>query len=221
MKKNSKKLMAAFLFAFTFTFFAAIPASKAQAETQKASYTLYAGQKSFYMNYHNYETLKSAKSSNSDIVTAKKDSQYDRMNLSAKKVGKATVTIKTSLGNTVYLTVKVVKPGLSAKIVNVSEDNVIVKVSNSSNLTYELAYVQYKLKNSDGSEVKASTTSVSNIVPKSSSYFVLFTYNNFFFNISKSKSKVSVILKGDKAPTYYPYCAYTKQNSKLDVKTGK
>ncbi len=218
MKKNSKKLMAAFLFAFTFAFFAAIPASKAQAETQKASYTLFAGQKIYYTNY---ETVKSAKSSNSAIVTAKKDSEYDyRTNLSAKKAGKATITIKTSSGNTAYLTVKVVKPGLSAKIVNVGEDYVIVKVSNSSILTYEYSYVQYKLKNSDGKEVDASTVSVPTILPKSSAY-VSIDYNQYAYNVSKSKSKVSVVMKGDQVPTYSPNYAYTKQNNKLTVKAGK
>lgn len=197
----------------------AVPSMKAQAATQKASYTFYAGQTG---SFTNYEDVKSVKSSNSAVVKAKKDSASSyRTNLTAKKAGKAVVTIKTKRGNTVKLTITVVKPDLSAEIVNVSEDTgcVIIKVTNKSKLTYENAHIQYTLKNTDGEEVLSSTASVPAMLPKASTYTAV-NYNKSAYNVDKDLSSVSVITAGDGAPGYSPDYVYKDLGSKFTISAG-
>lgn len=225
MKKTKQNMLMGYLSialavvsAFVFMM-AAVPGTKAMAATQKASYTFYVGQANYFTNF---EDVKSVKSSNSAIVKAKKDSKSSyKTNLTAKKAGKAVVTIKTKRGNTVKLSITVVKPNLSAEIVSVSEDTgrVIVKVTNKSKLTYENTRIQYTFKNTDGEEVETSSASAAAILPKSSTYAAI-SYNKSAYNVDKDLSSVSVITKGGYAPDYSPNRKYSNGNSKLAVSEG-
>lgn len=103
----------------------------AEAATTKKM-TLYVGEKYTY-RYFGLGTIKSVKSSKSSVVTAKKKKgKYNEM--TAKKKGSATVTVKGSRGTYKYkITVKS-KPKFEVKFERRADGYVTVKVNNKSSV---------------------------------------------------------------------------------------
>lgn len=192
----------------------------AEAATTKKM-TLYVGEKYTY-RYFGLGTIKSVKSSKSSVVTAKKKKgKYNEM--TAKKKGSATVTVKGSRGTYKYkITVKS-KPKFEVKFERRADGYVTVKVNNKSSVYCNNVKVEVTFRNAAGQEVTTETAYMYYLGAKKSTATEVYPYPSNGIDYSKTTYKLSY----DRDPER-KYTDYTKKvkfstslkNGKVAVKTS-
>ncbi|MCI8509869.1 MAG: hypothetical protein HFJ06_15145 [Lachnospiraceae bacterium] len=122
----------------------------AQAATKTKKLTLYVGEKVNYY-YIGLGNLKSVKTNKKAVVAAKKKGRYNQM--TAKKAGSATVTVKGTKGTYVYkITVKK-EPEIEVKLERRQDKYININVKNKSSAYLDNVYVDISYKNAAGQEV--------------------------------------------------------------------
>ena len=150
MLKKYTKCMIAFLVMVMALSFAGITA---QAATKTKKLTLFVGEKVNYY-YIGLGTLKSVKTNKKSVVIAKKKGRYNQM--TAKKAGSATVTVKGTRGTYVYkITVKK-RPEIEVKLDRRQDGYININVKNKSSAYLDNVYVNISYKNAAGQEVDSS-----------------------------------------------------------------
>lgn len=192
----------------------------AEAATTKKM-TLYVGEKYTYQ-YIGLGSIKSVKSSKSSVVTAKKKkSKYNEM--TAKKKGSATVTVKGSRGTYKYkITVKS-KPKFDVKLERRADGYVTVKVNNKSSVYLDDLKVSVIFRNAAGQEVTTETVNIHYLGAKKSTAGEVYPFPSNGIDYSKTTYTISY----DRDPQR-KYTDYTKKvkfstslkNGKVAVKTS-
>lgn len=142
-----------------------LPATVAQAATKNV--TMYKNE-AFY--FTDYGKVSKVSSSNSKVVKAAKDKENERhTNLTAKKTGKSTVTIKTSYGTT-KLNITVKKLDFSVKVLSIVGSNAVVEIKNKTAQTFDSIFVDYTFKGADGAVVKQDTEKIYRVPAKKTVY---------------------------------------------------
>ena len=150
MNKLTKRVLSVFLaLAMIVTI---LPPVTAQAATKTEKMTLYKGE--IVKNYV-YGTLKSVSSSKKAVATVKKDS--GNAVITAKKPGKATISIKTNRGTFKYA-VTVKKLDVTATLSDMGNGNMLLTVKNNTKQTFTYVSVDYVIKNDQGETVKTDTS---------------------------------------------------------------
>ena len=149
MNKLTKRVLSVFLaLAMIVTI---LPPVTAQAATKTEKMTLYKGE--IVKNYV-YGTLKSVSSSKKAVATVKKDS--GNAVITAKKPGKATISIKTNRGTFKYA-VTVKKLDVTATLSDMGNGNMLLTVKNNTKQTFTYVSVDYVIKNDQGETIKTDT----------------------------------------------------------------
>lgn len=156
-------------------------------------------------------SLKSVKSSKKSVCSASKDN--GNAIISAKKSGKATITLKGSSGKLTYsVTVK----GNPFKLTYTKmAKGVAVKAENKSNIAFDSVRVNATFYDAAGNPVTQETGTIYYIGPKQKAYTDVVTYNNS--NIDLSKTQVSVINADWTRSLNYKAKGYSK-NVKTSIK---
>jgi hypothetical protein len=94
---------------------------------------------------------------------AKDRSSSYRASITAKKAGKATVTIKTK-GDTAKLNVTVKKLDVTGTFIDEGNGYLLLKVKNNTKQTFTTVGFKYTLKDASGEVMEETTTSVSDVV---------------------------------------------------------
>lgn len=163
MKHVCKKLVA--FCAVVALFVTLFPGISAEAATK--SVTLYKGEQIYFTDYG---TVSKVSSSNSKVVKAVKDKENNRhTNLTAKKAGKSTVTIKTSYGTT-KLQVTVKNLDFTVKKLAIAGGNVILSVKNNTAQIFDKIALSYTFKDAQGQVVKQDVEAVSRVPAKKTVY---------------------------------------------------
>lgn len=199
MDKNKLRIvLTMFLMMMIFSF----TSITAEAATKKM--TFYVGEKYTY-SYIGLGTIKSVKSSKSSVVTAKKKKgKYNEM--TAKKKGSATVTVKGSRGTYKYkITVKS-KPKFDVKIEPRADGYVTVKVNNKSSVYLDDLKVSVIFRNAAGQEVTTETVNIHYLGAKKSAAREIYPFPNNGIDYSKTTYKVSYDRDPEKK-----YSDYTKK----------
>ncbi|MBE5906432.1 MAG: hypothetical protein E7277_06510 [Lachnospiraceae bacterium] len=200
-----KKLAAAFLaIVMVITLIPATPANAAKAK----KLTMYVGE-TFWAS--NYTTVKSVKSSKKSVVKVKKDSSANyKALLTAKKAGKATVTIRTQRGIIKYkVTVKKLNFKVSAK--DLGKGNVLLTVTNKTKQIFDSVDVRYTVKDPNGNIITRKTVHVDSLIPGKASYA------KAYFTLGAGVT-VSSIKGGVIKAKRYPDRAYKNRSGKVNVK---
>ncbi|MCD7709502.1 MAG: hypothetical protein LUI02_06480 [Clostridiales bacterium] len=208
MKKLTKRLIAAVLVLTMLVVIVPVTDAQAATSSKTTSYTVYKGEE---FTWTNYETVKSVKSSDKKIVKATKDSSANyKVDLKAKKVGKAKITVKTNYG-TYYLNLTVKKLAVKVTLSKMSDGYVLVKVKNKTDQTFDGVYVDYTLVDGDGDTVASNTMTVSNCVAGKAVYDYIY-YNSYSYDvdIDASTAKVS-------SAYHTPSYTYKNRSSKVKV----
>lgn len=218
MKKKTLKTVLAMLVMVMAFSFAGITA---EAATKTKKMTLYVGEK-FTYSYVGMGTIKSVKSNKSSVVAAKKKSgKYNEM--TAKKKGSATVTVKGTKGTYKYkITVKS-KPSFNVKLEPRSDGYVTVKVNNKSTVYCDNIKVYLSFKNAAGQEVTTETAYLFYLGAKKSGADEVYPYPNK--GIDYSKTTYKIVYDRDPDKTYSDYTkkvkfSTSKKNGKVTVKTS-
>ena len=163
MKQIGRKLVTLCLAAALFI--TLLPALPAQAAAK--SVTLYQGEQIYYTDYG---TVSKVSSSNSKVVKAAKDKENNRhANLTAKKPGKSTVTVKTSNGTTT-LKVTVKKLDFTVRVLSVASGYVTFSVKNNTSQTFDKISLDYTLKDAQGEVVKQDSVVIHRAIAKKTAY---------------------------------------------------
>lgn len=149
IKKSTKCLIALFLMVVTLSF----AGITAQAATKTKKLTLFVGEKVSYY-YIGLGNLKSVKTNKKAVVAAKKKGKYNEM--TAKKAGSATVTVKGTKGTYIYkITVKK-EPEIEVKLDRRQDGYININVKNKSSVYLDNVYINISYKNAAGQEVDSS-----------------------------------------------------------------
>jgi hypothetical protein len=208
--KQFKKI---FAIVMAFVFVVAVAAVGEPTEVYAA--TTYTFVKGEVMSFTDYSNVKSVKSSNSKVVSVKKDEDNSKyFILSAKKTGTAKITIKTEYGTKNY-NIKVVASDFTVEVKTIATPGTIIyKVTNNTKVTYDTLRVSYTLKDSDGDELETDSFSVYDLAPGSSAFKEV-SYSSYSYTPSVKKCTGKVDLKNsDRSPFNY---TYTKRTDKLKV----
>lgn len=127
--KIARRPMMAFAAVFIMALALCVTSVTAQAATKTRKLTMYVGEK-FAYSYIGIGSLKSVKSSNKKIVTAKKSGSKNTM--TAKKKGSATVTVKGSSGTYIYKVSVKAKPKFDVAVNPLPDGYVQVSLKNKS-----------------------------------------------------------------------------------------
>lgn len=216
-KKKLKTVLAMLVMVMAFS----LAGITAEAATKTKKMTLYVGEKYTY-SYIGLGSIKSVKSSKSSVVTAKKKKgKYNEM--TAKKKGSATVTVKGSRGTYKYkITVKS-KPNFEVKIEPRTDGYVTVKVNNKSSVYCNNLKVEFSFKNAAGQEVTTDRAYIYYLGAKKSAVDEIYPYPNK--GIDYSKTTYKVIYDRDPDRNYSDYTkkvkfSTSKKNGKVNVKTS-
>ena len=212
MKKMMKRLVS---FVVALAMIATmIPVVNAEATTTK-KITMYAGE-AFY-TYVSGQEVKSVSSSNKSIVKASKDSDYKRqVNLTAKKAGKATITIKVKGYDNKTVTYKyaitVKKLSFDTSFVSAAGGYVCVGVKNKTAQTFDKVVIQYTFKDANGEVVAQNTNTVSRVLTKKTAYTNIYVGSSNMELIDLSQSSVKVT-----AVAHEPDYSYKDVSTKITV----
>lgn len=185
MKKLMKRVATACLaLAMAVTLLA--PVTTAQAATKTEKVTLYKGEtlKSFVLG-----TVKSVSSSKKSVVTAKKESGNAVM--TAKKTGKATVSIKTNRGTYKYA-VTVKKLDITTTLSDMGGGYMLLTVKNNTKQTFTQVAVDYVIKNDQGATVKTDRKVVSGVVAGKTVYDTIY-YDNYSYTVDETKCSAKAV----------------------------
>ncbi len=216
-KQTLKTVLAMLVMVMAFSF----AGITAEAATKTKKMTLYVGEK-FTYSYIGMGKVKSVKSSKSSVVKARKKSgKYNEM--TAKKKGKATVTVKGTRGKYVYkITVKS-KPTFDVKLERRADGYVTVKVKNKSDAYFSNLKVLISFKNAAGQEVTNETAYIYYLGKKKSAADEIYPYPNKGIDYSKTTYKIEYNRDPDaKISDYTKKVKYStsKKNGKVIVKTS-
>jgi hypothetical protein len=216
--KHLKKLLAVVLtFVFVVTALAVeTPTAVYAAKTE--SLTMFVGESFSYSLYTT--TITKVTSSDKSIVKASKDSDLKfALNLTAKKKGTATITIKykdiknKSQSTKIKVTVK--KADIACNMEPLADGYVLFTLNNKTKQTFDKAYIKYDLKDSNGDTVKSEEdVYVTDLVAGKTAYYEVYVGKDA--DIDYSASKVSVT-----ALTHDPNYTYTVCTSKNIAVTAK
>jgi len=154
----------------------------AEAATTK-SLTLYKGEA---MYVSGLGTVKSVSSSKKSVVAASKDTTYSgRVNLTAKKTGTATITIKTS-SSTVKYKITVKKLDITVKITDLGDGYLLLAAKNNTKQTFSAVELTYTLKNAEGETVVKDTANVYDVVAGKTVYKkVYYSQSSYTLDVSQ------------------------------------
>jgi len=189
MKRFQKGMAMALALVFAFTLcFVAQPQVKAQAAT--TSVTMYVGESIYWTNY---QDVKSCSASKKNIVSAKRDSKNKtHLNITAKKTGSVTLTIKTAR-QTQKLKIKVVKFDFSVEPVkDLGNGYIVYKITNNTGLIFDYGTMSYTLKNPEGETVKEDTKLISDLMPEKPAY-VKINYDDRSYTVDPAQSSAEMI----------------------------
>ena len=166
-----------------------LPATVTTAATTKKSITLYKGEA---ITYTDYGTVKSVKSSNPKVVKAARDKQYDYYaNMTAKKAGKANVSVTTKYGSAkIAVTVKNAK--FTPKFVLTHGGNILVSVKNENKDIFDKVEIKYTIKNSDGEVIAQNLENVYDLLAGKVAYANIYVGSSNIEDVDLSQSTVKV-----------------------------
>jgi hypothetical protein len=170
-----------------------------QAKTQTKSLTLYVGE--VYTLSATYQ-IKSVSSNKKSVASAAKDSSSTyRANITAKKAGKATVTIKTKGGNVKYsITVK--KLDVTGTFIDEGNGYLLLKIKNNTKQTFTTVGFKYTLKDASGEVMEETTTLVSDVVAGKTVYKEI-SYNQNTFTPDLSQCTIKAVSDNRSANAKY------------------
>ncbi len=192
-------------------------APDASARTTTKSVTLLKGEK--YVVSAFLGKITSVKSSKKSVMAVKKNSSL-KATCTAKKAGKATVTVRMT-GGTVYrykFTVKALKLQIKLHSVNYTTgsvnttSNIALEIVNKSGVYIPTATYKLRLYDQAGSELETKEHSVSDLVPGAKIYKMITYYGNPVGNIK---------LIGKVKGTRYSDRKYYNYSKKVKVTTSK
>lgn len=186
-----------------------VPAMNTKAATTKKSLTLYVGEAIYYTDYGK---VKSVSSSSKSVVSVAKDKKNNtHANITPKKAGKATVTIKTVYG-THKLTITVKKLNFKVSMKDLGNGNILVSVKNNTSQIFDSVKVAYSLVDMYGNEVARDYITVSALIPDLVSYGTIsYSRSTFTPDIESCAAKV---VYADRSINY----KYTNRGSKVSKK---
>lgn len=192
MKNGIKKFITMFL-VFAMVIAVAAPGEISAATKADKTLTLYVGE-SYEGELPGYNVISSVKSSNSNILTAAKNSKdkYE-YKLKAKKAGTANVTVKyKKSGKTKTYTLKVTVKKLDFKTTLTDEGwRMMLSIKNNTKQTFEYVKFEYTLKDASGKVVKKSWDYAENVVAGKTVY-TTFVYNFQEYTPDVTKCSVKV-----------------------------
>ena len=195
-----------------------IKKSKALSSTTKL--TMISGEKKEITPLIESNPFKSAKSSNKKIVSVKKTANL--VTITAKKKGKATITIKPKVGSSIIYIITVKKRNFTWKAFtpnNVKEDktgkynsNVMFEISNKTGVYVKEASVKYKVYGTSGKIIASGTATVEDLVPSTQVHFFAATTLSDE-KIKSAKVTKITLLKRDDTMLF----KYTNRNKSITV----
>ena len=217
-KKTIKGIIAMFVMVLTL----GCVGITAEAASKTKKMTMYVGE-TFSYSYIGLGTVKSVSSSKKSVVTAKKKKKNSSIYsvMTAKKKGKAKVTVKGTSGTFIYdITVKA-KPKLEVNITPRTDGYVNIEVKNNSKAFFDSVTVEVVFRDVNGTQVDSSKEYINYLGAKKSACEEAYVYGS---NIDLSKTTYTISY--DRNPDY-TYKDYTKKvnfstsesNGKLDIKT--
>lgn len=209
MKKVLKKILPLFL--ILIVAFAAISPLQLRAATKGKvqNIEMYVGEAYEYTNYSKVKSIKNTKKSVVEISKRKDNDKYTEF--TAKKAGKAKITVNTQSGTVVFnLTVKA--PKFEYKFYSIGSGEILAEVTNKNKAIFEDGKFKYTLKGADGTEYASDEVTVQTLMPNSKSYArIYFNYNSFEPDMSKTEMKLVSLLRS-------PNRKYVNANKKLIIK---
>lgn len=191
-KHKEKTLLLSFVTAaaMALTLFAALPTARAFAASQE-SYTFYYFNNDSDGNRYTLSifggTVKSASSSKSSVLTAKKSSGNNRIDISLKNTGKATVTVglKDYRGRSAKKKYKIsvkdgsticsfARPALITGKCTKYATYAYVPVTNTSSCNFSTIKIAYDLKDSSGNSLSSGYGSISDLGPGQTGYLKIY-----------------------------------------------
>jgi hypothetical protein len=136
--------------------------------------------------------IKSVSSNKKSVAPAAKDktSTY-KAQITAKKAGKATVTIKTT-GGTVKYNVTVKKLDVTADFTDIGNGYLLIKAKNNTKQTFTTVELKYTLKDASGEVMEETTTPVYDVVAGKTVYKKI-SYNQSTFTPDLSQCSVKAV----------------------------
>lgn len=182
-KKSIKCLIAMIVMVMAFT----VTGVTAEAKTKTDKMTLLVGEKTGY-TYIGMGSIKSVKSSKKSVVAAKKYKGGSLM--TAKKAGKANVTVKGSRGKWIHkITVK--KASFKVNYTRTADGDFIVSFKNNTSVYLDSAQVTLTFKDSAGNKVVDRTAYIEVLGPKQTGYDRI-TDPWYYDNIDYSKTTYTI-----------------------------
>ncbi|MBE5925362.1 MAG: hypothetical protein E7271_13060 [Lachnospiraceae bacterium] len=182
--KATKRLIMTFVAVFAMALALSVTSISAQAATKKKKVTMLTGEKASI--YVIGGKIKSVSSSKKKVCAAKKKGK-DCI-ITAKKAGKAKVTIKTTNGSLVY-TVTVKSNPFKVSCTPLSADTLLVEVKNSSNVYFESATISNTLCDAAGIPVTTKNCYIYNLGANDTAYATIKVYETGI-DLTKTMSTV-------------------------------
>lgn len=178
MNKVMKKLLCACLaLAMLITVIPPVTATQAATKTEKM--TLYKGEA---VNVYPLGTLKSVSSNKKAVASVKKDG--NKAVITAKKAGKATISLKTNRGTLKYA-VTVKKLDITATLSDMGNGYMLLKVKNNTKQTFTYVNIDYTIKNDQGETIKTDTRMVSSVVAGKTVYDYVY-YDSYNYTVDET-----------------------------------
>jgi hypothetical protein len=173
MKINTKRIITVFLAALVVLCMMPTPQSKVQAENKTEKVTLFKGET--LQSYSFGGKITKVSSSNKKVAKVKKDSDYKAL-ITAKKKGKANITIKCQRGTITYkVTVLDTESSFDFSVQQIkskynSSIDTIVKVKNKTSQSIRDIKCTYTLKDSTGVELETASMYIYGLASKQCGY---------------------------------------------------
>lgn len=145
LSNKAKRLLTACLtLVMVLTILPTVPAQAAATNV-----TMYVGEKTYYRAHGIVSDVTSTKSGIVEAGKSKQHGSYSEVEMTAKKTGKSTVTVKTNSG-TEKVNVTVKKLDMPVKVKHLSPSKVTLVVENRANRVFEKVEISYTLKDAEG-----------------------------------------------------------------------
>lgn len=211
-KLSVRLTTAALAILIAIAFMPLLAGGRSYAATKTSSYTVYTHES---FSFYGVGKVKSVKSSNSKRVSAKKDGKYN-VKLTTKKTGKATITVRGSLGTRkLRLTVK--KLNIRASFAGRTPDGYLMtKFKNRNSHIFDQIQYKYTLKDSAGTTLKTGTSVLFGMKAKGTMYGDSVIPVGISDQVDMSKSTIKVT-----AATHNPDAKYTTVTKKVPITKKK